>query len=203
MGRYHHLVDVEYDSLGKIKRNPIIDPTNANSRINPRVNPREILNWKNLSVELQQFENGIQYFLDIPKHESPIRLNIVGHGNRHKNTYSSCIKCKPRYPRLMPQQLFDSIVKLLNKYNINSIRLCCCHLGRTGFAQELANLTNKPVKALMGQSTITFPFISQKYLNNRYIIHKDPTAKIRVDNNRQHDIDVSDSRFVWFYPQNM
>ncbi|KMJ43735.1 hypothetical protein AB204_18065 [Xenorhabdus khoisanae] len=106
----------------------------------------------------------------------------------------------------MPQKLFNNIKELLNKYNINSIRLCCCYLcylGETGFAQKFANLTQKPVKASMGKLIGTKANYSDLLLNHRMLFLKKPQHPIQVDNNRHHDIDVTSNRFIWFYPQNM
>uniref|UniRef100_UPI0030F47580 hypothetical protein n=1 Tax=Xenorhabdus entomophaga TaxID=3136257 RepID=UPI0030F47580 len=68
--------------------------------------------WENHSVEFQKLPNGIQYFIDIPKHELPLRLNIVGHGSRSQHIY---MINKNHPDHFTPQKLFNNIKELLNK----------------------------------------------------------------------------------------
>ncbi|WP_340608036.1 hypothetical protein [Xenorhabdus bharatensis] len=197
MGQYRHPSDLQKDLLHKISRNPITEP----KHIGPRINERDMLDWNNKSVELQQLSNGIQYFIDIPKNELPMRLNIIGHSG-HNNNHLFYIN-KNKDQSLTPQQLFQCISTLLQpQNNINSIRLYCCHLAKSNFAQIFANITRRPVKAPMDRVSLTSTK-SKKHLNNRIILIKNPKMTIRVDNNRHHDIDVTRNRFIWFYPKGM
>ncbi|MDX7987999.1 hypothetical protein FE392_11750 [Xenorhabdus sp. 12] len=198
MGRYREDEDILDSLIRKIDRTPTASSKHINSWTTPRIRQSEILNWNEHSVEFQHLNNGIIYFIDIPKNELPMRLNIVGHGNRRYNTYSTL---DYRLHHLRPKDLFYYIRTLIYTYNINNIRLCCCHLGKTGFAQELANITNMPVKAYIGKLIVMGEFTQKEFTTNRSIIAKDYNKKIPVDNNQRHDLNIYDRQFVWFYPQ--
>ncbi|PHM40102.1 hypothetical protein Xmau_02288 [Xenorhabdus mauleonii] len=199
MGRYREDEEIPISLIRKIDKTRATESKRINPWTTPRIRQSEILKWNEHSVEFQRLNNGIIYFIDIPKNELPIRLNIVGHGNRHHNTYSTL---DFRLFHLKPQDLFDCIRTLIYVYNINSIRLCCCHLGKTGFAQEFANITNKPVKAYTGPLHTIGEFTKKEFKTNRSIIVKDYNKKIPVDNNPRHDINIYERQFVWFYPKN-
>ncbi|QJU41823.1 hypothetical protein [Serratia marcescens] len=95
---------------------------------------------------LKSKDSQYEYFFDLS--DSKKRLNIVGHGNRYAMRFKGDLENAKEYS---PQELAKLIFNFVRTSSVSEVRMFSCWAGKTGYAQQLANFLNIPVKAPMGK----------------------------------------------------
>jgi len=122
------------------------------------------------SIEFTESKDAqFQYFLDGPENSTEKRLNLVGHGDKGGITFQSDLKGAKSYS---PEEFAKLIAPLIRETGATTIRLVSCRSGQTGFAQQLSQHLNMPVKAPVGtvsqfEATKNRFWILEKFPNPR------------------------------------
>ncbi|MDX7997645.1 hypothetical protein FE394_00140 [Xenorhabdus sp. Reich] len=125
-----------------------------------------------------------QYFLDNPKapNKRP-RLNLLGVGDPETPFFKGCLPNAKELTALELANICRS--SFMASFSIRSIRLLSSWSGKTGFAQELANILGQPVKAATG---VVYMHWSQ------YNSH------VFIEKNREPNVVRNERNFKWYEP---
>jgi hypothetical protein len=107
---------------------------------------------------LDCYGQDIYFFDDTYKKNK--RLNIVAHGALQEN--GSGVIHRSSGNDMTADELYFIIRQRKNLFHYDNIRTIICHSAdgkELSFAQRLANLTNKPIKAYNGEVTANFDVI--------------------------------------------